>query len=385
MNNQISLCSYDTCTGCRACGDVCPKKCIEFKSNNDGFYIPKINRIDCIECRKCMKACPVITSPINHNESNPRVFHAYSLNQQIVKTSSSGGIFVELAKYVLSTGGVVCGVTQKKRSLKTENILIDNIAEIKLLQGSKYVQSNASGIYKAALQALRKGKKVLFTGTPCQIAAMKNIVGSTNRENLFLVELICHGVPSFHFFEKYIAKICKDIPQSFSFRNNRIWDFDTSYIDKHGNRHFLIGDSDFYMRSFLHGEIFQKACYKCPFARLPRQADLTLGDYWGVEKYHPKKLINKNGNSIIMINNDIGMSLVNDIKQHCFIAEVELSNVIKRNHNIYEPSNYAALRDDIYYDIDTCTLSELAKKYNHKFNVRNYLGFIRRRIKEIFS
>lgn len=115
MNNQISLCSYDTCTGCRACGDVCPKKCIEFKSNNDGFYIPKINRIDCIECRKCMKACPVITSPINHNESNPRVFHAYSLNQQIVKTSSSGGIFVELAKYVLSTGGVVCGVTQKKK------------------------------------------------------------------------------------------------------------------------------------------------------------------------------------------------------------------------------------------------------------------------------
>lgn len=382
MTDKIQLCTHENCTGCRACGDICPVKCIDFKEDKEGFYIPEINRAICVKCGKCMKTCPVITPPHNNNTPNPKTYHAYSLNQQTVRSSSSGGIFVELAKQIISQGGIVCGVTQISENLKALNIAIESINDIHLLQGSKYVQSDASGIYATAIKALKDGKKVLFSGTPCQISGMKNAVRNINSENLFLVEIICHGVPSYHFFQKYIAKAIPIEPKKYIFRNNAIWDFDSWYIDHHNKRQFLIGNSDFYMRSFLHGETFQEACYVCPFAKLPRQADITLGDYWGIDKYQSPENINKSGNSVILINNGKGLSLLNQISDKCYISEVELKNVVVRNHNIYEPSSYPHQRATIYTDMEQLPLNEMAKKYNHQFTLRNYLGFIKRRIKE---
>lgn len=383
MTDNIQLCTTEKCTGCKACGDICPIKCITFKEDSEGFYTPDINRDVCIKCGRCMKTCPVITPPTDTNTHNPKTYHAYSLNQQTVKSSSSGGIFVELAKSIISQGGIVCGVTQIKGSLKSVNIAIDKFDDIQLLQGSKYVQSDASNIYSTAIKALTNGQKVLFSGTPCQIAGMKNAVGK-NKENLFLVEVICHGVPSYRFFKRYLNQVSNLSPSYFEFKNNAIWDYDTIMYDNRNRKHILIAKKDFYMKAFLSEEIFQNACYSCPFAKLPRQADITLGDYWGIENYEPHNSINKSGNSVILINNEKGMSLLNAIESACYISEVELKNVVKRNHNIYEPSKYKPQRATIYSDMDRLSLSDMAKKYNHRFTIRNYLGFLKRRIKEIF-
>lgn len=379
---KIELCDYDRCTGCRACGDFCPKNCITYIENDEGFCRPLINRDICICCGKCMKICPIISPPGNNNQIAPNAYHAYSLDKGIVKNSSSGGIFTELSKLVISQDGVVCGVTQEHKTLKTKNIMVYSIDELSRLKGSKYVQSDASKIYITAYRALREGKCVLFSGTPCQIAAMKNIAKIHNLNNIYLVEVICHGVPSHKYFDEYISKLGNSEVCSFLVRNNRIWDFDTFYYDRSNNRHWLLGSKDFYMKSFLYGEIFQKVCYSCPFAQLPRFADITLGDFWGVEKCVKSKDINKSGNSLVLINNGKGYQLFNDISGQIFSNQTSLTNACKRNHNIYEPSSYKTQRGTIYQDMGRLTLQELASKYNHSFSFRNYLGFIKRRIKE---
>ena len=183
---KIELCDYDRCTGCRACGDFCPKNCITYIENDEGFCRPLINRDICICCGKCMKICPIISPPGNNNQIAPNAYHAYSLDKGIVKNSSSGGIFTELSKLVISQDGVVCGVTQEHKTLKTKNIMVYSIDELSRLKGSKYVQSDASKIYITAYRALREGKCVLFSGTPCQIAAMKNIAKIHNLNNCLL-------------------------------------------------------------------------------------------------------------------------------------------------------------------------------------------------------
>jgi len=384
---KIELCGYSDCTGCRACGDVCPKRCISFVEDEEGFYTPHINSDECIECGKCMKTCPIISPPQNNNTPTPKTYHAYSLNKEIAKTSSSGGIFAEFAIHMLSNGGAVCGAAQESGTLKIKHIAVTSESELRLLQGSKYVQSDTTNIYSEALSLLKQGIYVLFSGTPCQVAAMKNIAGTRFKNHLYLVEIICHGVPSYSFFKEYIRKATDiKVIERFNFKDNIISDYNTSYQYKASTKiKYLYGYKDLFMKAFLHGDIFQERCYTCPFAHLPRQADITLGDFWGIENYAPKKDINRYGNSLLLINNDTGQLLLNAISHRLFFHEHNLSNAKKRNHNIYEPSKRPQHRDNIYSDLMTKPLKYVAIKYNHTYTLRNYVGMIVRRYKHIVN
>lgn len=379
---KIELCPKDSCTGCKACMNSCKKNAITFYEDSEGFVFPKIDTNLCVKCGSCVRNCPILNPPKGNQDSHPLTYVAYAKDKKVITTSSSGGIFTLLANFILENGGIVFGASQQEGSLYVSHIPITSKKDIHFLQGSKYVQSDINNTYQTALEFLKLGKLVLFSGTPCQIAGLYSFIHK-DYENLITAEVVCHGVPSYKFFKIYIDKLDIKNISRFNFRNEKIWSYDT-IVYKKNKRKILIGEKDFYMRAFLHGDIFRESCYNCRFAKLPRIADVTLGDFWGIQKYKHSISTSPNGNSVIIINNEKGEHLINCILNECVYEEMDLEYAMKRNHNIYEPSLRPKNRSTIYSDMETMTLKQLAHKYGYNFTLRNYMGFIKRRLKEFF-
>lgn len=198
-----NICNLQNCTGCAACKQICTHEAISMQLDEEGFLRPLINQDRCVECRICIKICPVNTQTIKHEPI--KVFSGWSNNEETRLTSSSGGAFVEIAKLILAQNGVVFGVSMDSNML-AHHIFIESEKEIYKLQGSKYIQSIIGNAYKDAKQFLQEGRKVLFSGTPCQIAGLRNFLHK-DYENLYTVDLICHGVPSPKVFKDYIHYI----------------------------------------------------------------------------------------------------------------------------------------------------------------------------------
>lgn len=375
----IKLCQKDLCTGCKACAQICPRHCISFEEDFEGFEYPNINIEQCIQCAQCMKVCPILTPAQETNNVSPKTIFIYSKDNKIIKKSSSGGFFSIVANFIFEHDGIVIGASMEDYSLKVSHTAISDSKELYKLQGSKYVQSDTNTIYSQTKELLNNNKIVLFTGTPCQIGGLYNYL-KKDYPNLYTLDLICHGVPSFKFFRTYVEKLNrKKRIKSFSFRNTKNWNFDTSILEE-DKRFYLVNEKDFYMKSFLKGETFRDSCYKCQFAKLPRTGDITIGDFWGINEFSHQLKANKYGNSVILLNNKKGEDLFHLISSQCHHEEVDIKYAIKRNHNIYEASIRPQCRNTIYKDMFSLDLKTLAKKYNHTYSLRNYLGFIKRYI-----
>ena len=219
--------SKEKCTGCRACEQICPTKCIEMVSDKEGFAYPIKNEEKCIHCGLCKKGCPILNK-IQNNKENQEVYTLKNKDKNVVLDSSSGGAFTSIMQSFCDDNTVIFGV-KFDENLKAVHDYVYNIKDAKIFKKSKYVQSNVRNTYEKAKEFLEEGKKVLYTGTPCQIAGLKKYLNK-EYENLLLVDLICHGVPSQKVFDKYIEEIKnkykKDI-KSINFREktykNNIW------------------------------------------------------------------------------------------------------------------------------------------------------------------
>lgn len=209
----IKIIKSNNCTGCFACYNVCPVNAIEMKYDDEGFYKPLISS-NCIECGRCIKICPVIDN-INSNKVL-ETYAAWSNDEEILLNSSSGGIFSELALNILNDNGIVYGVGWENGEVKHKRITTkDGLRE---LQGSKYLPSFVGEAYKSVLEDLKNGKKVLFSGTPCQIAGLNKIV---RHDNLITVDLICHGMPSYKVFKKYCKEEFLEEVKKVDFRSKK--------------------------------------------------------------------------------------------------------------------------------------------------------------------
>lgn len=267
------------CTGCKACGAVCPANCISFKENENGFILPVVDAEKCMHCDMCIKLCPVEQTDRN---KPVKVYAAYS--REISLKSTSGGIFCVLAKQMLENGGVVYG-TAFSDKLEAVTMRIDDISALPKLLGSKYVQGDTCETYKQVRNDIRKGLNVLYSGTPCQIAGLKNYLRKMDTVGLVTVEVICHGVTSPKMFRDYIdwfEKHNKFRVSDFAFRakskeNGR--DFCLKVTDNKGNIRFMSGFTDPYYNMYMSSEWFRKVCYVCPFADEQRTADITIGDF----------------------------------------------------------------------------------------------------------
>lgn len=347
--NSVSDVTEENCCGCRACEMVCPKKAIKMEYDSKGFLLPRVQAADCIECGICKKRCP-IEMPVMGNPAI-KVYAARNQKDEVTKKSSSGGIFPVFAEEILNAEGVVFGCAFHEK-MEAQHIKITSPAQILLLQGSKYVQSNTAHTYADARECLKEGKKVLYSGTPCQIAGLKAYLGS-EYDNLYTIETICHGAPSPGVFQKYLQwlKECYGSEvNGFVFRDKtrKAWGgFDLKVDFADGKRRFLFGQTDPYFASFFEGKISRESCYRCPYASEKRVADITLGDYWGIEKAHTE-FTDPRGVSVVSVNTDKGQRLFHACKNKMAIVESSYQDAARFNPELKRPAIRPENYDAIY-------------------------------------
>ena len=306
----INTIGQDKCAGCSACAAVCPVNAIKMVENKNGFLEPKVDLKICNQCGICNKICPVISFK-NCNENNPDCYAGWSTNSENILKSSSGGIFFEMAKNIIKNNGMVAGVVMNNK--RPIHKLSNNINVIEDMRGSKYLQSNTLKVFQEIIK-LKDNKKTLFVGTPCQVAALKNIYEfyHKNTKNLITCEIICHGVPSYKIFDEYLKTISKTTLKNVSFRDKTFgWKNYSIKIDFNNSNKITPQKKDLFMKTFLSDIGLRESCYNCPFQQIPRIGDITLGDFWGV----PKELKNKNGTSAIIVNSEKGRELIEKLKR----------------------------------------------------------------------
>lgn len=374
MKPAIEIIGPENCAGCFSCYNSCPFEAIEMKESEDGFYYPYINE-KCNDCGICQKHCPIIT-PIQPAEvyDKPKFYAGWSRDDRIRITSSSGGIFPELAKEVLERGGVVFGVAWD--GLKPVHVKIETQEDIQKLSGSKYLQSWVGLAYREVIEEAKKGREVLFSGTPCQVAALNTFFDEEIRQRVITVGLVCHGVPSMLVFRKYIEWIEKKYGKkvvSISFRDKRKgWGIycivlkleDNTEIVNYYYNEFPFYSNDPFVDGFLKKRYLRSSCYKCPFAKIPRFEDITLGDFWGV----PKELKDKRGVSVIIANTQKGLEKLLELKAkgRIELKEVEMEIAVRRNPRIFKGEMpIPSIRKKILEDV---------KNKNFDYIVENYLS-----------
>lgn len=345
------------CTGCGGCIDICPRHCI-MPIINHGFMIPNINKEQCINCGLCNKVCPVINSQTNNKQINI-LYAAYSMNKHIRKKSSSGGIFASFAKHIIKLGGKVYACTFDQ--LKCKHIAISTEDDIIKCIGSKYVQSDTKNIYKSIKSDLSNNTLVLFVGTPCQCNALLNFVGN-NRDKLYVIDFICHGVcsqelftRSVHLFEK--KNNCKIIDFSFRYKTKEsLRNFRAKYVKNNSIKSIIKSPTEFpFYNSFLNHYTFRNSCYECQYKTITRVSDITLGDFWNIEKYRKFAHDYKLGYSAVIINSTKGNFLFSEVKPDIFYKKTNINYLIGNNFALTKKDKRPLLRT-VYGCIYKCNI-----------------------------
>lgn len=344
----------ENCCGCGICAEICPRKAIELKEDDCGFYFPEIDIKRCIGCNLCIKQC-AFQSPDKEMQSINSSYAAVNLNKSQRSLSSSAGIFSAVATYALEHGWAVCGAVMSVRENKANiyHKLIDDQINLPLLQGSKYVQSKASDCYKDIRKILQEGNRVLFSGTPCQVAAVKRLFEKYENQ-LFTIDIICHGTPNNKFFNDYLINLSKKEKKTitdFKFRDKTYgWSLNGVVTFDNLEKKKLPANESSYYRLFLGATIYRESCYKCPYACTRRTGDITIGDYWGAEKYDPEifskeGFIKEEGVSCLMVNTNKGKELINALDGKIAVQHIQLEHILIKNTQLRHPVKKSAKRE----------------------------------------
>lgn len=350
---MIDIKSKSDCCGCGACVQRCPKQCIKMIEDSEGFLYPHVEIQQCINCGLCNRVCPVLSTKTEDEKSQRLCYAAYCQNEIIRNESSSGGIFTLLAETIISQGGIVCGARFNNK-WEVNHAIIETKEELSKLRGSKYVQSRIDDIFINVEYLLKQNRLVFFSGTPCQIAGLHKFLRK-DYTNLFTVDFICHGVPSPGVWRKYLSDLQSDqtidtekkfVLESESFiahiKNIRFrdkangWkDFrfvilvsDTSCVEETVVAHKRFENE--YMNSFLKNYNLRPSCYKCPVKGGRSGSDITLCDFWGVEKEF-KDMNDDKGVSGVIINTNKGEYLFTLIEDKCYHRLVNMDRIIAHN------------------------------------------------------
>lgn len=363
--STIEILDKNECCGCSSCVQKCPKNAISMIENEEGFLYPIIDKEKCIDCGLCSKVCPQLKEIEKSDENYPKAYAMYNKNEDELSKSSSGGIFSVIANYVLENDGVVFGAAYDE-NLNVNHIMIDNKNELGKIRSSKYVQSNICNTYKETEELLKKGKIVLFTGTPCQIAGLNSYL-IKEYDNLITCDIVCHGVPSPKLFQKYLKYLSNKFNskvKSYNFRSKekKGWGLLSKVVTEDGKIRYIEPDFDPYYSNFLESNTYRECCYKCHYTNYNRVANLTLADYWGINSIHPE-FYSENGRSLILVNNSKGKKIIDKVCDKIEKIETNIDIAANRNKNLKEPSHRTEKRDRIYKDIDSMEESKYIKKF----------------------
>lgn len=349
---HIKIKNKNECTGCRACEKLCPMGCINMKEEAEGFIYPHIDEKKCANCGICKNRCP---QKSKIEEKTTKVLAIKSKDSEVYKKSSSAGMAYLLAKKVIENDGVVFGCAYNKEMIPIQ-MMVNDIDNLQKLRGSKYVFSNTLNTYQEAKEYLENHIKVLYIGTPCQIGGLLSFLGR-KYDNLFTIDIVCHGVPSAKLFKKYIEyleKVYKKKVINYEFRNKekaRWGEFVSKITFDDNTFEYVNANDDLYYSNFLKGTDYRESCYKCKYANLNRVGDITLGDFWGIENIEPE-FYSEKGVSLVLINNIKGEKLLNEVNQFVFISEKKEIHAMEKNHNLYAPTTRTIKRNTIYKGID---------------------------------
>lgn len=330
-----AICNLKHCTGCAACMNRCPKQCIEMLPDDKlGHLYPVIDHDKCIDCGSCQKACPA-----NHPLELRKPLHAYAgwdRNESEYISSTSGGAASTFARFIIRQGGVVYGCAMLP-GIEVRHVRVDNLDDIAKLKGSKYVQSTMGMTYQAVRNDLRQGRKVLFIGTPCQVAGVKSFVGEKNSGNLYTADLICHGTPPLAFLKKHVLKKTRGIvPDKILFRKG-------TYLlllllegkELYKSSLFEQRYEDIYYNAFFDGFSYRDSCNTCRYAQPKRVSDVTIGDFWGLNENLP--LEHPHGCSVLLPTTDKGMELIDGIRTDFNLFERSVDEAVNGNDQLRHP------------------------------------------------
>lgn len=373
---MIKITDKHKCCGCTACVNVCPKNCISMSADKEGFLYPVVDFVKCIDCGLCEQVCPVLR-PVK-NETEPLVYAAVNNDESVRLQSSSGGIFTLLAESVLDREGVVFGACfdQNWNVVHDYTETKEGLAKFR---GSKYVQSHVGNCFIQVKTFLDSGREVLFSGTPCQVAGLKNYLRKPY-SNLFTVDLVCHGVPSPELWRRYLQEaVCRvygikkknlinldEYISDISFRaKDKGWKkFNIKIIFRNGKVEMMPFFENSYMNVFLSDLSLRPSCYACPTKLHHVQSDITLADFWGVNEIKPD-IDDDKGCGLILINCEEKLDFL--YKMNCQLLQQQLERVVEYNPCILSTVNEPANRDffwAVYYykkDFHTAYMATVSK------------------------
>lgn len=349
---MVNIKDKHECCGCTACISICPKDCISMSEDKEGFLYPVVDSVKCIDCGLCEKVCPVL-HPLK-NEAEPLVYAAINNDESIRMQSSSGGIFTLLAEYVIDRGGVVFGACFD-RDWNVVHDYTETKEGLAKFRGSKYVQSNLGNSFSQVKTFLNSGREVLFSGTPCQVAGLKSYLRKPY-SNLLAVDLVCHGVPSPEVWRKYLQEtVCReygikknksavnqcDYISDISFRSkDKGWKkYNIKIIFRNGKFEMMPYFENPYMNVFLSDLSLRPSCYACPAKLYNLQSDITLADFWGVNKIVPY-IDDDKGCGLLLVHNKEMMNFL--YRLDCELLRQQFDSVVK-----YNPSMLSAVKKPV--------------------------------------
>ena len=381
---MINIKNPADCCGCTACASICAHDAIAMVPDALGFLYPKVDKGKCVECGLCEKVCAFndhYDTSLNLNK--PSAYAARHKDMNEVETSRSGAAFIAISDYILEQGGVVYGagytdhfrVIHKRATTKKER------DEFK---GSKYVQSDMTGVFRQVKKDLLDGLIVLFSGTPCQTSGLNSYVGKRLREKLFLVDIVCHGVPGPYMWRDYIAYLEKKqgapiVWVNFRDKQKYGWaDHQETFKFKNGGGKMSFTDL------FYKHVMFRKSCGKCHFTNTVRPSDITIADFWGWEKTDPNFNADDKGCSLVLVNTEKGRQLFNAVKDRMNIIPAELDCCLQPN--MLHPSKMHPKRDKFEAEYIKKGFEYVYLKYCKKTSreyIQEQIGKIKRLIKKV--
>lgn len=384
------------CCGCGTCTLVCPKQAIKMVPKELGSLYPEVNQALCIGCGLCDVYC-AYRKRAEALEGEPlRTFAATMTDKAKLEKSASGGVAAAVSEAFIKADGVVvgCSLESENGSLVPKHIMVRDESDLWKFRGSKYVQSTLGSCFEQIKRCLKENRRVLFIGTPCQIDSLRQFLRQTNTENLFAVDIICHGVPSAELFAGYL-KTLKGQVESFSFRDKMYgWGLTASYTCRKRNgkikKYMLSPGVSSYYSNFLDGETYRESCYTCKYANGNRVGDITIGDFWGIEQECPQFLKENGGEfnsregiSTVLVNTEKGQRLMNEYGSALLMKEAEFCKVAKGNRQLTKPSSSSHMRTELGNAYSKRGYPGIEKCFREQLGLRLYVRIMKEGIKHI--
>lgn len=374
------ICEKDKCTGCFACYNICPKGAIEMKEDEFGYIYPEIIESKCINCGLCKKTCPVL----NKNESKEplKCYAMYTKEKKIRNRSTSGGVATQISKAIIENNGIVYGAAFQK-NCNIAHIRIDNLRDLNKIQGSKYVHSYIKDTFKNIRKDLIEKKEVLFIGTPCQVAGLKNFL-IKDYSNLYTIDIICHGVPSQKLLKEEVQRINNSLKvDRINFRMGNNYGF---YIIKDNEcKYSITKNKSPYTDLFMLGYTLRPNCHNCDYAGRKRISDITLGDFWGLSKESKLFSDREKGINVVICSSERGLKLIEKIKNDFVFEERNYDEAVNGNTQLKYPINKYNKNNKFKSLYLKYGLKKTYKKMTVKIRIKRKLSNIKRKIKKVIK